>query len=150
MKRYLLLFGLILFSLNAQCQELKWFGPRAGVGTLSNSGGSDIKSGIHSSFGWQVELPYTDGDLTGYGEAGLAFLAVEQGKVFTNVWGYFGCRYKTIGAGLGPVFNPIGTGLGVNMYYNLYSEKLRIPIGIDWNFIGGTTRVQLFIAFTYK
>jgi hypothetical protein len=105
-----------------------------------------MKTGVHSAFGWQVELPYSDGDLTGYGEAALSFLGIEQGKVYPNVSGYFGCRYKTIGAGLGPVFNPIGTGLGINMYYNIFTEKLRIPIGIDWNFIGGATRVHLFIA----
>ena len=150
MKIYYLVSATIIFSLNVHCQELQWFGPRAGVGTLSNSGNSDMKSGVHSAFGWQIELPYTNGDLTGYGEAGLMFLGIEQGKVFANVCGYFGCRYKEVGAGLGPVFNPIGTGLGINMYYNILLEKLRVPVGIDWNFIGGTTRIQFFIGFNYK
>jgi hypothetical protein len=150
MRICILLFVIILFSLNVFCQELQWFGPRAGVGILSDSGKSDMKKGIHSAFGWQIELPYSNGDLIGYGEAGLMFIGIEQGKVYPHVWGYFGCRYKEIGGGLGPVFNPIGTGLGINMYYNLLLEKLRVPIGIDLNFIGGTSRIVFFIGFNYK
>ena len=140
----------VLLTVNVLSQEIQWFGPRAGVGNLTSANNSEIKPGIHSAFGWQVELPYTSKELTGYGEAGLTFLGIEQQKVFPNVWGYFGCRYKEIGGGLGPVFNTIGTGLGVNVYTNVYLEKLRIPIGIDFNFIGGSTRVQLFIGFNYK
>jgi hypothetical protein len=150
MKTRILLIAIILFSLKVHSQGLQWFGPIAGIGVLSSSGSSEMKSGIHSAVGWHVELPYTDSDFTGYGEAGLTIIGIEQGRTFADVWGYFGCRYKEIGGGLGPVYNPVGTGLGVNMYYNIFLEKLRIPIGLDWNFIGGTTRVQFFISFNYK
>jgi len=147
--RYLLIIT-VLCSANVLSQELQWFGPRAGVGNLTSSGKSSIKDGIHSAFGWQVELPYTSDDFTGYGEAGVMFLGIEQQKVYPHSWGYFGCRYKAVGGGLGPVINSIGTGLGMNIYTNIYLEKLRIPIGIDFNFIGGSTRIQLFIGFNYK
>lgn len=109
-----------------------------------------MKAGIHSAFGWQLEIPYTSGDLTGYGEGGLMFLGIEQGEIYPYAWGYFGCRYKAIGGGLGPAFNPAGTGLGINFYFNFYTEKLRIPLGIDCNFIGNTKRIQFFIGFRYK
>ena len=147
--RYLLVIT-VLFSVNLLSQEIQWFGPRAGVGNLTNSGKSTMKDGIHSAFGWQVELPYTSNELTGYGEAGLTFLGIEQGAIYPHVWGYFGCRNKNIGGGIGPVFNSIGTGLGMNIYTNINLEKLRIPVGIDFNFIGGATRVQLFIGFNYN
>lgn len=140
----------ILFTINAFSQEIHWFGPVAGVGNLTNSGKSTMKDDIHSAFGWHIEIPYTSNDLTGYGEAGLTFLGIEQQKVFPNVWGYFGARYKVIGGGLGPVFNTVGTGLGMNIYTNIYLDKLRIPLGLDFNFIGGDTRMQLFIGFNYK
>jgi hypothetical protein len=149
--KILFLFAVILItSVNLYSQEMEWFGPIAGVGYLNNSGKSTMKNGIHSAFGWHIELPYTSGDLTGYGEAGLTLLGIEQQKVYPNVWGYFGCRYKEIGIGMGPVVNSIGTGLGVNLYTNVFLEKLRIPIGFDFNFIGGSTRIQLFIGFNYK
>ena len=108
-----------------------------------------MKEGVHSAFGWQVELPYSSSDFTGYGEAGLMFLGIEQQTVYPHGWGYFGCRYKAIGGGIGPVVNSIGTGLGLNIYTNIYLEKLRIPIGMDFNFIGSSTRVLLFIGFNY-
>ena len=150
MKICILFLGIIILSVKTYSQEIKWFGPIAGIGVLPNSGSSAMKSGFHSAFGWHVELPYTDGDLTGYGEAGLTIIGIEQGRTFGSMWGYFGCRYKEIGGGIGPVYNPVGTGLGMNIYYNIYLEKLRIPIGFDWNFVNGTTRVILFISFNYK
>ncbi len=147
----LYIFALVcITAANVYGQEMQWFGPIAGVGNLTNSGSSSMKDGIHSAFGWHVELPYTSGDLTGYGEAGVTLLGIEQQKLYPNIWGYFGCRYKAIGGGLGPVVNSIGTGLGLNIYTNLFLETLRIPIGIDFNIIGGVTRAQLFIGFNYR
>lgn len=144
------LFLFVLFTSAVFSQEIQWFGPVAGVGNLTNSGKSTMKDDLHSAFGWHIEVPYTSNDLTGYGEAGITLLGIEQQRVYPNAWGYFGARYKAIGGGLGPVFNSVGTGLGMNIYTNLYLDKLRIPIGFDFNFIGGNTRVQLFIGFNYK
>lgn len=140
----------LLCSLTALGQDIQWFGPIAGVGTVNSSGNSTMKDGIHSAFGWRIEVPYTSNDLTGYGEAGVTFLGIEQQKVYPHLWGYFGARYKAIGGGLGPVFNTFGTGLGMNIYSNIYLDKLRIPIGLDLNFIGGITRAQLFVSFSYR
>ena len=150
MKILILLILISIFCSDLKSQSLELFGPRAGVGNLTSSGNSRIKQGIHSSFGWEIELPYSDNDLTGYGAAGVKLLGIEQQKAYPHIWGYFGCRYKSIGAGLGPVYNAIGAGLGLNIYTNLYSEKLRIPIGIDFNIIGKISRVELFIGFNYK
>jgi hypothetical protein len=150
MKIFILLSGLILFPASTHCQELQWFGPRAGIGILSNSGDSYLKSGAHSAFGWQLEFPYTNGNFTGYGEAGFMLLGIEQGKIFPHGWGYFGCRYKEIGAGLGPVVNPIGAGLGFNIYYGIPLNKLKVPVGIDCNIMGDVTRFQFFAGFNYK
>jgi hypothetical protein len=86
----------------------------------------------------------------GYGEAGVMLLGIEQGIIFPHGWAYFGCRYGSIGGGLGPVFDPIGVGLGLNIYTQVLLEKLRIPIGVDLNFIRSTTRIQLFIGFNYR
>ena len=150
MKIRFLLFAVFIFSLRVYSQDATSYGPRAGIGYLSNSGTSDLKEGIHSAFGWQVEVPYSNDKLTGYGEAGVMLLGIEQGIIFPHGWAYFGCRYGSIGGGLGPVFDPIGVGLGINIYHQLILEKLRVPIGVDLNFIHGTTRIQLFIGFNYK
>ncbi len=150
MKTLLVLLALVLLPLTSHAQEINLFGPRAAVGNLSRSGDSSMKKGVHSAFGWEIELPYTSGDLTGYGEAGFMLLAIEQGKVFPYGWGYFGVRYNTVGLGIGPAINPVGFGLGANMYYQFLLEKVRIPVGLDWNFVKGTTRVQLFVGFNYR
>jgi TolB-like protein len=130
--------------------ELKLFGPRAGVGYVTDRGDSQMKKGVHSAFGWQVELPYVGKEITGYGEAGLLFLGIEQGLVCTHVWGYFGFRLKHFGIGAGPVFSTIGIGIGLNSYALVEIETLRIPIGMDINFIGKATRYQFFFGFNYK
>lgn len=150
MKIYYVVCAIIIYSLSASCQELHLFGPRAGIGYLSDQGDGNLKKGIHSAFGWQIELPYTGKDITGYGEAGVMLLGIEQGVVFPHIWGYFGIRLKNIGVGIGPAINPIGVGLGLNPYYQIDLETIRIPIGIDMNFIKKTSRFQLFIGFNYK
>ena len=149
MKIRFLFFAILFSSFTVYSQDIHLFGPRAGVGYLSNSGNSDLKDGIHSAFGWQIELPYSNDKLTGYGEAGIMLLGIEQGIIFPHGWGYFGCRYGSIGGGLGPVFDPIGVGIGMNIYHQLLLEKLRVPIGVDLNLIHGTTRIQFFIGFNY-
>jgi hypothetical protein len=146
---YILLLAILLSTI-AFSQEIKLFGPRAGIGNLTNSGNSSIEKGILSAFGWQIEFPYTSGDLTGYGEGGFMLLGIEQQRIYPHFWGYFGCRYKELGGGIGPVFNSIGIGLGINVYKDIILENLRIPIGLDFNFIGKSTRAMLFIGFHYK
>ena len=150
MKIRFLLFAVLFFLSMYTARTLHQTVPRAGVGYLSSSGTSDLKDGVHSAFGWQVEIPYSNDKLTGYGEAGIMLLGIEQGIIFPHGWGYFGCRYGSIGGGLGPVFDPIGVGLGMNIYTQALLEKLRIPIGVDLNFIRGTTRIQFFIGFNYR
>lgn len=131
-------------------QEYSHLGPRAGIGYLSKRTRSGFDTGLHSAFGWQMEIPYKGKEITGYGEAGLYLLAIEQGKIYTHVWGYFGARYNNIGIGVGPVFNTLGTGLGLNTYYQIVLDGIRIPIGIDVNFIDNKTRLQFFVGFNYN
>jgi len=64
MKIRFLLFAVFIFSLRVYSQDATSYGPRAGIGYLSNSGTSDLKEGIHSAFGWQVEVPYSNDKLT--------------------------------------------------------------------------------------
>jgi hypothetical protein len=150
MKNFLLVAVLFLYSNTMFSQEFNLIGPRAGIGILSGPGIKNIKEGVHSAFGWQVEIPYKSSDLTGYGEGGLMLLAIEQGKIFPHVWAYFGVRGREFGLGAGPAINPIGIGLGINPYYQIELEKLRIPIGFNLDFIRGTQRYQLSICFMYN
>ena len=150
MKLSYVLIAVTMFTANGYAQELQVFGPRAAIGTISDVRVADMTKGVHSAFGWEIEIPYKSGDFTGYGAAGVMLLAIEQGKFLPHVWGYFGCRYKTIGGGLGPVINPIGVGLGLNVYHSFFTETLRIPVGFDFNFIRNSTRVAFFIGFNYK
>jgi len=80
----------------------------------------------------------------------LYFLGAEQGIVYLHRWGYSGFRTHQVGIGVGPAINPLGVGLGLNPYYQIETETLRIPIGIDINFIKNTTRIQFFFGFNYK
>lgn len=48
MKTCYWVFATIIFSYSIYCQELQWFGPRAGLGVLSESGKSSMKDGVHS------------------------------------------------------------------------------------------------------
>ena len=50
MKIRFLLFAVFIFSLHVYSQDATSYGPRAGVGYLSNSGTSDLKDGLHFSF----------------------------------------------------------------------------------------------------
>lgn len=150
MKNLFLLTAFLIFFATAEAQELSLFGPRAGIGNLTDSKNTKIKDGIHSAFGWQVEIPYSGKDITGYGEAGIYFLGAEQGIIYPHVWGYFGFRTRSFGLGIGPVINPLGVGLGFSPYTQIELETLRIPIGVDINLIKGTTRFQVFIGFNYK
>ena len=131
-------------------QSVTPFGPRAGIGYLNDNGKSSLEDGIHSAFGWQVEVPFKDDKLTGYGEAGIYLLGIEQGKFFPHVWGYFGVRYNNTGLGAGPVLNAMGFGIGLSAYNQIELDRIRVPIGIDVNLIDGTTRTQLFIGFNFK
>lgn len=131
-------------------QSFEPFGPRAGIGYLNKKGDSSFEKGVHSAFGWQVEVPFKDKKVTGYGEAGVYLLGIEQGKFYPHVWGYFGGRYNNFGLGAGPVLDMFGFGLGANTYIQIELENIRIPIGVDVNFIEGTTRTQLFIGFNYN
>ena len=150
MRKYFLLAIIFFGSMNALCQELSLVGPCAGIGILSDARDTKIKSGFHSAFGWRIELPYKSKDITGYGEGGFMLLGIDQGIFFPHGWGYFGIRGKEIGFGVGPVINPLGVGIGVNPYYQVVSDKLRIPIGLTIDFISGTQRYQLSVGFMYN
>jgi hypothetical protein len=150
MRTFLIVFAVIMFSPNTNSQELRLFGPRAGFGILPEDTKAKLKSGIHSAFGWQIEVPYASKEITGYGEGGLMLLGIEQGVVFPYLWGFFGIRTKIVGFGVGPVVNPIGIGLGINPYFQIDLEKTRIPIGLTMDFIQGTTRFQFSVGFMYK
>lgn len=150
MNRFLFYAVLFCFGPVVLAQSAAPFGPRAGIGFNDSGAGSRLDKGIHSAFGWQVEVPFKSGALTGYGEAGVYLLGVEQGIFYPHVWGYFGARYNNVGAGAGPVINAIGFGLGANLYYQFELEKIRIPVGMDFNVVEGYKRFQLFVGFNYN
>ena len=129
--------------------DINFFGPRAGIGFAPQKTGTSLDEGVHSAFGWQVEIPYKSDKLTGYGEAGFLLLATEQGIFYPDAWGFFGFRYGFIGFGAGPVVNPMGIGLGFGPYINLVTGKLRIPIGINTQIIDKKVRFQSLIGFNF-
>ncbi len=149
MKKWMILALMIFMSCFAFAQN---GGPRACIGFLV--GGEDIddemNGGLHSAFGWQLDIPYSSKDFTGYGEGGIMLLGIEHGIFFPHVWGYFGIRNDEIGFGIGPVFSPLGLGLGINPYYQIQADKLRIPIGFNLDLIGSAQRYQLSVGFMYR
>lgn len=150
MKVLLPLIVSLVFMGTTQAQELNLFGPRAGIGSLTDHKNTKIENGVHSAFGWQVEIPYRGREITGYGEAGFYLLGVEQGIFYMHAWGYFGFRTHNFGFGIGPAVNPLGLGIGFSPYTQIELETIRIPIGIDVSLIDKTTKVLLFIGFNYK
>lgn len=130
--------------------ELQLVGPRAGVGYLFDDANANLAEGLHSAFGWQVEIPYRSGDFTGYGEAGLMLLGAEQGILWPSAWGFFGFSYKNMGVGAGPVANPLGIGIGFGPYYQILTPTLRIPIGCNIELIDGNTRLQFLVGFSLR
>ena len=149
MRSIFLLAIIFLCSISALCQELNLVGPCAGIGILSDARDTKIKSGFHTAFGWRIELPYKSKEITGYGEGGFMLLGIDQGIFYPHGWGYFGIRSNEIGFGIGPVVNPLGIGIGINPYYQIVSDKLRIPIGVTIDFIAHTQRYQLSVGFMY-
>ncbi len=49
----------LLCSLTALGQDIQWFGPIAGVGTVNSSGNSTMKDGIRSDGGSKCRIPAT-------------------------------------------------------------------------------------------
>jgi len=140
----------LLFFCKSEAQQLSLFGPRAGIGSLSDNKNTKIATGVHSAFGWEVEIPYKGEPITGYGEAGFYLLGVEQGIFYPHAWGYFGFRTHSFGFGIGPTLDPLGFGLGFSPYAQVELETIRIPIGIDISLIDKTTKFLFFVGFNYK
>jgi hypothetical protein len=138
---------IIVFSAKA-ANDFSFIGPRAGVGYLNSDEGRSLNKGIHSAFGWSVEIPYKSGKFVGYGEGGFLVLGVEQGIFYPTAWGFFGMRYGHFGAGAGPVVNPMGVGIGFGPYYQLNLPDVRIPIGFNVEFIKSNARFQFLVGFS--
>ena len=96
--------------------DIDLVGPRAGIGFWTKKKGISLDGGMHSAFGWQIEVPYRSDNFVGYGEAGFLLLGVEQGLFYPHIWGFFGMRYQNFGFGLGPVANISGIGIGFGPY----------------------------------